>query len=183
MLNITTFLEQMAKERRLANSQVNTYPTNYSFSFTDTPSSQVTPPPNIASMDNITMSPTQRDTLVSLLNVSPQSTASPAPSLTQTPHKEDREQFFLWISDYKLLDDLVMIKNVGTYKGLGDHDLHVWILEGVIKTCAWNDTIAYHMFQQTLIDSAVSWFKGRAKNSITGWEDLKDKFISNFQPI
>ncbi|GJU76845.1 hypothetical protein Tco_1273915 [Tanacetum coccineum] len=80
----------------------------------------------------------------------------------------DREQFVQWISDYELPDDLVMPKNVGTYKDLGDPESHGWTFDGIIKTCGWNDPIACRMFQETLTDSALSWFKDQANNSITG---------------
>ncbi|GJW69021.1 hypothetical protein Tco_0123445 [Tanacetum coccineum] len=48
----------------------------------------------------------------------------------------DREKFVQWISDYELPNDLVMPKNVGTYKCPRDPDSHIWTFEGVIKTCA-----------------------------------------------
>ncbi|GKC23001.1 hypothetical protein Tco_1025151 [Tanacetum coccineum] len=70
------------------------------------------------------------------------------------------------VSNYKLRDDLVTPKNIGTYKGLRDSDSNVWTFERAIKNCAWNDPIACHMFQQTLTDSAVSWLKGQAKNKL-----------------
>ncbi|GJZ05663.1 hypothetical protein Tco_0539456, partial [Tanacetum coccineum] len=89
----------------------------------------------------------QRDTLLSLLSVSPQSNATPAPSLAQSPPEEDREKFVQWISDYKLPEELVMPKNVDTYKGVGDPDSHVSTFEGTIKTCACNDPISCYMFQ------------------------------------
>ncbi|GJU50834.1 hypothetical protein Tco_1220389 [Tanacetum coccineum] len=58
-----------------------------------------------------------------------------------------KEQFVQWISDYKLPNDIVMLKNVRTYKGLGDPDSHVWTFKGAIKNCAWNDPITCHMLQ------------------------------------
>ncbi|GJY16628.1 hypothetical protein Tco_0387050 [Tanacetum coccineum] len=70
------------------------------------------------------------------------------------------------VSNYKLRDDLVMPKNIGTYKGLRDSDSNVWTFERAIKNCAWNDLITCHMFQQTLTDSAVLWLKGQAKNKL-----------------
>nr|GEW34735.1 hypothetical protein [Tanacetum cinerariifolium] len=80
----------------------------------------------------------------------------------------------------QLPDDLVMPKNIGIYKGLGDLDMNDWAFERVIKNYARNDPISCYMFQQTLADSAVLWLKGQAKNSITCWKDLKDKFLFDF---
>nr|GEW63209.1 reverse transcriptase domain-containing protein [Tanacetum cinerariifolium] len=133
-----------------------------------TQGNQVTPSPSTKSQVNITMSPDQRDTLVSLLSASPQSNVSLSPpnsgtpeegnlvrllikSLTKGKHKHhsgsstpghlraiwiDMEQFIQWISNYKLPNNLVMPKNISTYKGMGDPDSHVWTFEGAIKTCA-----------------------------------------------
>ncbi|GJW71906.1 hypothetical protein Tco_0128823 [Tanacetum coccineum] len=83
------------------------------------------------------MSLAQRDTLVSLLNVSLQSNATTAPFLSQAPLGReisiDMEQFVQWISEYKLPNDLVMPNNFDMYKGLRDPDLHVWTLRAQLR--------------------------------------------------
>ncbi|GKD97986.1 reverse transcriptase domain-containing protein [Tanacetum coccineum] len=42
--------------------------------------------------------------------------------------------------------------------------------------------MACYLFQCTLAGQAVVRFDNIEKNNITGWQDLKDKFVMNFQP-
>ncbi|GJT57730.1 hypothetical protein Tco_0992784 [Tanacetum coccineum] len=67
---------------------------------------------------SLTKEPPEEGNLVRLLIKS--LTRGEAETQFCLPISIDTEQFIQWILDYELPNDLVMTKNVGTYKGMGD---------------------------------------------------------------
>ncbi|PWA71531.1 reverse transcriptase domain-containing protein [Artemisia annua] len=98
-------------------------------------------------------------------------------------HEIERHQFVKWIADYQLPVGLkLMLADLHTYDGVTDPDSHIWQFECAAKTNARNSPKACHIFQHTLTGRTVFWFKGLEEGNIKGWEDLRKKFIKNFQP-
>ena len=83
--------------------------------------------------------------------------------------------FMRWIEDYPLPDGLKMPSHIGTYDGKGDPDNFLHLFEGAIRMQKWVMPVACHMFTYTLRDSTRIWWNEQKPESITSFDDLKDK--------
>lgn len=79
----------------------------------------------------------------------------------------ERYQFVKWIADYQLPIGLKLLANLHMYGGVTDPDSHIWKFKCTEKINAWNNPMACHLFQRTLVGRVVVWLKGMDKNNIT----------------
>nr|GEW21869.1 reverse transcriptase domain-containing protein [Tanacetum cinerariifolium] len=73
-----------------------------------------------------------------------------------------------------------MPNNIKTYNGMGDPEDHVKVFQAVAQVERWVMPTWCHMFNSTLIGAARVWFDEPPTESIDGYKDMKEVFLSYF---
>nr|GFC63355.1 reverse transcriptase domain-containing protein [Tanacetum cinerariifolium] len=73
-----------------------------------------------------------------------------------------------------------MPNNIKTYDGTGDLEDHVKVFQAAAQVERWAMPTWCHMFNSTLIGAARVWFDDLPPESIDGYKDMKEAFLSYF---
>ncbi|KAD1592681.1 hypothetical protein E3N88_42586 [Mikania micrantha] len=92
----------------------------------------------------------------------------------------DMSKFTKRIAEAPLPGKLKVPLNVGKYDGSSDPDDHLHAYAGVGKVGRWNLPTWCHMLVQTLTRAAHLWFDSLPPGSIDSYEELRDKFLKQF---
>ncbi|KAL8205932.1 hypothetical protein R6Q57_009483 [Mikania cordata] len=92
----------------------------------------------------------------------------------------DMSKFTKRIAKAPLREKLKVPLNVGKYDGSSDPDDHLHAFAGVGKVRRWNLPTWCHMLVQTLTGAACLSFDSLPLGSIDSYEELRDKFLKQF---
>jgi hypothetical protein len=91
-----------------------------------------------------------------------------------------RSKFTTRIAQAPFPPKLKMVANVGKYDGSTDPDDHIGVFVSAGTVEGWTILVWCHMFVQTLIGSARSWYDSLPCGEINSLEDLLSKFMKHF---
>ncbi|XP_071694719.1 uncharacterized protein [Rutidosis leptorrhynchoides] len=77
----------------------------------------------------------------------------------------------------------VLPLTLGSYDGLSDPDDILQKFEGTARIHSWGDAVACHMLPIVLQGVAMEWFNNLPAQSITGFVDLRSRFLLNFHNL
>ncbi|XP_071695340.1 uncharacterized protein [Rutidosis leptorrhynchoides] len=93
------------------------------------------------------------------------------------------EKFVPHIANHPFTVAPVLPLTLGSYDGLSDPDDFLQKFEGTARTHSWDDAVACHMLPIVLQGVAREWFNNLPAQSITGFADLRSRFLLNFHNL
>ncbi|XP_071700526.1 uncharacterized protein [Rutidosis leptorrhynchoides] len=93
------------------------------------------------------------------------------------------EKFAAHIVNHPFPQAPVIPLTLGSYDGLSDPDDFLQRFEGTARTQNWGDEVACHMLPIVLQGVAREWFNNLTPRSITGYADLRSRFLLNFHSL
>ncbi|XP_071714873.1 uncharacterized protein [Rutidosis leptorrhynchoides] len=93
------------------------------------------------------------------------------------------EKFSAHIANQPFPEAPVIPLTLGSYDGLLDPDDFLQRFEGTARTHNWGDVVACHMLPIVLQGVAREWFNNLTPRSITGYADLRSRFLLNFHSL
>ncbi|XP_071727916.1 uncharacterized protein [Rutidosis leptorrhynchoides] len=93
------------------------------------------------------------------------------------------EKFVPHIANHPFTVAPVLPLTLGSYDGLSDPDDFLQKFEGTARTHSWGDAVACHMLPIVLQGVAREWFNNLPAQSITGFADLRSRFLLNFHNL
>ncbi|XP_071687707.1 uncharacterized protein [Rutidosis leptorrhynchoides] len=93
------------------------------------------------------------------------------------------EKFVPHIANHPFTVAPVLPLTLGSYDGLSDPDGFLQKFEGTARTHSWGDAVASHMLPIVFQGVAREWFNNLPAQSITGFADLRSRFLLNFHNL
>ncbi|XP_071694433.1 uncharacterized protein [Rutidosis leptorrhynchoides] len=93
------------------------------------------------------------------------------------------EKFAAHIANHPFPQAPVIPLTLGSYDGLSDPDDFLQRFERTARTHNWGDEVACHMLPIVLQGVAREWFNNLTPRSITGYADLRSRFLLNFHSL
>ncbi|XP_071719419.1 uncharacterized protein [Rutidosis leptorrhynchoides] len=93
------------------------------------------------------------------------------------------EKFATHIVNHPFPQSPVIPLTLGSYDGLSNPDDFLKRFEGTARTHNWGDEVACHMLPIVLQGVAREWFNNLTPRSITGYADLRSRFVLNFHSL
>ncbi|XP_071740271.1 uncharacterized protein [Rutidosis leptorrhynchoides] len=93
------------------------------------------------------------------------------------------EKFAAHIENHPFPEAPVISLTLGSYDGLLNPDDLLQRFEGTARTHNWGDAVACHMLLILLHGVAREWFNNLTPRSITGYADLRYRFLLNFHSL
>ncbi|XP_071737342.1 uncharacterized protein [Rutidosis leptorrhynchoides] len=91
------------------------------------------------------------------------------------------DKFVPHISNYPITTPPIVPATLGVYSGLTDPLDFLQRFEGVVSTYNWDEPVACRVFPMVLQGLAREWFNNLSTRSITGFIELREKFLLQFQ--
>ena len=87
---------------------------------------------------------------------------------------------FCIVTDLEIPKDF-KIPDFTKYDGTGDPKIHVYMYTSRMGAYLKNDKLMIYYFQESLKDSAISWYLNLDKEEIKTWHDLANAFVRHYK--